>query len=324
MDFLAAFRPDPAAIAFALLLDLLLGDPQHGLHPVRLVGGTISALERILRACGLDGRGGGIALALGVAGAWGGGTVFALAGLASIGAVPAWIFHALLAYTLLALRDLLDHVWSVERAVRAGDLPGARRATAMFVARDTDALDAAGCRRAGIESLSESLTDGQVSPLFWYAVAGLPGLVVFKVFSTLDSMVGYRSERYLRFGWFSARTDDALNLVPARLAWLLVSASAAVVPGCSARAALATGWRQHAIVPGPNAGWSEAATAGAIRRRLVGPIRLGGRLVTDRWLGRPGDPPAGEDPADVPRAMATCAVAGLAAGALAVLAVLAR
>ena len=159
-----------------------------------------------------------------------------------------------------------------------------------------------------------------MSPLFWYALAGPPGLVAFKVFSTLDSMVGNRSERYLRFGWFSARTDDALNWIPARLTWLLTALAALAVPRAAPLPALAVGWRQHAVVPGPNSGWSEAAMAGALRRRLVGPIAQGGVRVTDVWLGDPGSPPAGEEAGDVPRAMALAAVAGLLAAALAVLA----
>lgn len=188
----------------------------------------------------------------------------------------------------------------------------------MFVARDTGELDIAACRRAAIESQSENLTDGYVSPLFWYALGGLPGIVVFKVFSTLDSMVGNKSERYLRFGWFSARTDDVLNLVPAPLTWLLIAAASRFVPGCSARRALAVGWRQHALVPGPNSGWSEAAAAGALRRRLVGPIVLRGRLVTELWLGDPEVPPAGLDQHDVGRAIGLTAATGLLAATLSV------
>jgi adenosylcobinamide-phosphate synthase len=111
----------------------------------------------------------------------------------------------------------------------------------------------------------------------------------------MDSMVGYKTPRYARFGWCGARLDDAMNFAPARLTWLLVSAVAAVLPGCSGKKALRIGLEQHAILPGPNSGWSEAATAGAIERRLVGPIWLNGQLVTDTWLGDPGDPPLGTE-----------------------------
>jgi adenosylcobinamide-phosphate synthase len=110
----------------------------------------------------------------------------------------------------------------------------------------------------------------------------------------MDSMVGYKTERYLRFGWCGARLDDLMNLLPARMTWLLISGMALFLPGCSARKALRVGWRQHAVLPGPNSGWSEAAIAGALQRRLIGPIWADGRLVTEIWVGDSTDPPGGE------------------------------
>jgi len=228
---------------------------------------------------------------------------------------PAWtgpIVHGFIVYSLLALGDLLRHVWRVERALAAGDLDGARRAVGALVVRDADRLDAAACRRAAIESLAENLTDGVTSAVCWYAVGGVPGLVLFKVASTLDSMVGNRTPRYLRFGWAGARLDDVMNYVPARFTWLLLAVTALVVPGCAAADALIVGARQHAILPGPNSGWSEAAAAGALRRRLVGPIWLRGTLVTDLWIGRPDDPPAASR-ADLLRAVALIAATGVLA-----------
>lgn len=313
---LAVLRPDAALLAAAVALDLAFGDPQYRWHPIRLMGASVGALERGLRACGLDGYAGGVALGLAGALLWAGGAGLVLAGAFAVHPLLAAAFHVFVLYSLLALRDLLGHAWAVEKAARAGDLAAARFATSMFVARDTSGLDLAGCRRAAIESLSENLTDGHVSPLFWYAAGGLPGLVLFKVFSTLDSMVGNKSERYLRFGWFSARSDDVLNWLPARLTWLLIALVALFVPRCSASRALAVGWRQHAVVPGPNSGWSEAATAGAIRRRLVGPIVLHGTLVTELWLGDAGAPAAGEDRGDIPVALALTAAVGLVAAGL--------
>src|SRR5204863_1573014 len=126
-------------------------------------------------------------------------------------------------------------------------------------------MDGAACRRAAVESLGENLTDGFTSALFWYVLAGVPGLVLFKVVSTMDSMVGFKTPRYLRFGWCGARLDDVMNFVPARLTWLLLAATAAFVPDCSSATAFRIGLRQHAILPSPNSGWSEAAAAGAIR-----------------------------------------------------------
>ena len=137
-----------------------------------------------------------------------------------------WFVHAFLLYSLLALGDLLHHVWRIESAVRAGDLASARRAVSALVGRDTDRMDGGACRRAAVESLSENLTDGFVSPVFWYVLAGLPGLVFFKVVSTMDSMVGNKTPRYSRFGWCGARLDDVMNYLPARITWLVIAALA--------------------------------------------------------------------------------------------------
>jgi adenosylcobinamide-phosphate synthase len=218
--------------------------------------------------------------------------------------------HLFLLYSLLALGDLLRHVGRIEAAVRAGDLSSARRGVSALVGRDTDCMDGAACRRAAVESLSENLTDGFVSPLFWYVIGGLPGLVVFKVVSTMDSMVGYKTPRYLRFGWCGARADDVMNYLPARITWLVIAAIAAVLPAFSGRKAWRVGLAQHGLLPGPNSGWSEAATAGALERRIVGPIWLEGALVTDLWIGDASDPPL-ESAGDVARAAMLAALSGV-------------
>jgi adenosylcobinamide-phosphate synthase len=314
---LTPLSPDPWLLAVAVATDLALGDPAYAAHPVRLIGGALAAIERALRAVGADGYGGGIAL-FAILGALGLGVTGGLVGAAA--ALHPWAaraVHAFLLYSLLALGDLLRHGWTVESALRGGDLEAARRGVSQLVGRDTGSMDAGACRRAVIESLAENLTDGFVAPVFWYVLAGLPGLVLFKVVSTMDSMVGYRTERYLRFGWCGARLDDALNWLPARLTWLLLAASAAVVPGCSVRDALRIGWTQHGVFPSPNSGWPEAAAAGGIRRRLLGPIHANGALVTDLWLGDPTHP-AVEAPDDHDRARALVTTCGVLAGALGV------
>jgi adenosylcobinamide-phosphate synthase len=224
--------------------------------------------------------------------------------------------HLYLLYSLLALGDLLRHGWRVEGALRRDDLAAARHAVSQLVGRDTGPMDAGMCRRAVIESQSENLTDGFISPILWYVLAGLPGIVLFKVVSTMDSMVGYKTPRYVRFGWCGARLDDAMNWVPARATWLLLSAAALLVPGCSARAALRIGWAQHGVLPSPNSGWAEAAIAGAIQRRLVGPIWSGGTLVTDVWLGDPACP-AAESDKDYDRARRLVIACGVLSAALA-------
>jgi adenosylcobinamide-phosphate synthase len=291
LALIPALAAQPVALGVALVLDVALGDPVYAAHPVRLIGRTLTAFERTLRAIGADGYMGGVALCIALSILWVGG----VAALLVAGYAVAWwsgvILHVFIVYSLLAIGDLMAHGWRVERAIRRGNLIAARRELGQLVGRDTERLDAGECRRATVESLSENLTDGFTSPLFWYLLGGVPGLVLFKVVSTMDSMVGYKTPAYLRFGWCGARLDDAMNFVPARLTWVLVALAAVAVPGCSARKALQVGWRQHAMLPGPNSGWSEAAVAGAIQARLVGPIRVNGALVTNAWLGDPEDPP---------------------------------
>ncbi|MGH9204152.1 MAG: adenosylcobinamide-phosphate synthase CbiB, partial [Vicinamibacterales bacterium] len=280
-ELFVLLAPHPYILGVAVLVDLACGDPTYAWHPIRLVGKTLSWMEGTLRAAGLDGYAGGVLLFVGLATTAIAFACLAIAVAATASTVLAWLIHTFIVYSLLALGDLLHHVWKIESAVRAGDFPRARIAVSTLVGRDTDRMDAGACRRAAVESLSENLTDGFVSPVFWYVLAGLPGMVLFKVVSTMDSMVGYKTPRYLAFGWCGARLDDVMNYVPARVTWLLIAMVAAVLPRYSGRKALVVGLRQHAVLPGPNSGWSEAATAGAIQRKLVGPIWVQQRLVTD-------------------------------------------
>jgi adenosylcobinamide-phosphate synthase len=316
---LTLLHPNPYLLAGAVALDLAVGDPVYPLHPIRLMGATLSWLESQLRKLGADGYGGGIALFFLLSIIWVGGSSAVLFGLWKWNHIAALVFHLSLAYSCLALHDLVRHAWAVETAARHGDLDGARAAISRLVGRDTDRMDLAACRRAAIESMSENLTDGFVSPIAWYVVAGLPGVVLFKVVSTMDSMVGYKTPRYLKFGWCGARLDDVMNFIPARLTWVLISMLSLFIPGCSAGKAFRVGWRQHAILPGPNSGWSEAATAGGIQRKLLGEIWAKGVLVTDVWLGAPADPPAGGE-SDIRRATTLIVATGIVAAAAAVLA----
>ena len=296
------FHGNPWLLCAALALDLLLGDPVYPLHPIRLMGRILSSLENGLRKVGLSGYGGGILL----------GVLLSAISLAIylivdhfLRSVNPWLGFAwelFLLYSLLALGDLFRHVNRVAKAAALDDVVAARFHLSRLVGRDTSALDGKSCCRAAIESLSESALDGVWSALFWYALLGMPGLILFKVSSTMDSMVGYRDERYLRFGWFGARWDDVMNYVPARLSWIAISLMAFVLPGFSGRAAWQVGWRQHNILPSPNSGWPEAATAGALRLRLVGPIYKLGKLVTSVWLGRDQDP-EGATPGEVNKSM---------------------
>jgi adenosylcobinamide-phosphate synthase len=306
----------PLALVLAVLLDLAVGDPVYRAHPVRLIGGSLSVLENGLRRLGADGYAGGILLFVALASTWVPGLSALVLAAGATAIWLGWLLHLFVLYSLLAMGDLLRHIWRVERALDAGDVAAARAAIAHLVGRDTAPMDAAACRRAAIESLSENLTDGFTSPVFWYVVAGLPGLVLFKVVSTMDSMVGYKTPRYLEFGWCGARLDDVMNYVPARLTWLLIAGLAAVLPRFSGRKAFVVGFTQHAVLPGPNSGWSEAATAGALERRLVGPIWMQGRLVTETWLGDPRDPPVATRD-DLHRATFLVTTTGVAATVLA-------
>jgi adenosylcobinamide-phosphate synthase len=314
----AWLAPNAALLIAAVALDLAIGDPVYRFHPIRMMGATLTGFEHGLRRIGADGYGGGIALFVLLTLFWGGllTAVMTACVFASIWLAAA--FHLFVLYSLIALGDLVRHVFRVERELLADDLARARTAIGWLVGRDTAPMDAGACRRAAIESLSENLTDGFLSPIFWYGILGLPGIVLFKIVSTMDSMIGNKTPRYLRFGWCGARADDAMNYIPARLSLLLIASAALFVPGCSARKAWRIGVSQHGLLPSPNSGWSEAATAGAIQRRLVGPIWMGGALVTDIWLGDSSDPPASSHDDVVRATFVSLTAAGMATALAAV------
>jgi len=234
-------KPDPLLLLCAVVLDGLFGDPVYALHPIRLMGATLSFFERVLRRLGLDGYVGGCILFVLLAVFWVGMVCVLAVVLDDWKIWIGWIFQVFVLFSLIALKDLCKHGLAIDRAAQAGDLDSARQATSMLVGRDTRVMDVAACRRAGMESLSESAVDGFVSPIFWYAILGLPGIVLFKVISTMDSMVGFKTPRYLYFGWCGARLDDVFNFIPARLTYFLMVLVALFVPGCSARKALVIG-----------------------------------------------------------------------------------
>ncbi|MEH3047657.1 adenosylcobinamide-phosphate synthase CbiB [Sphingomonas adhaesiva] len=192
----------------------------------------------------------------------------------------AWLGVALLAWPAMAMRSLYDHVRPVAQALAAGDLPAARAAVAMIVGRDTVALDERGVARAAIESLAESFCDGVAAPLFWLLVAGLPGVWAYKAINTADSLIGHREERWRAFGWAAARIDDAANLIPARLAGVLLC-----VAGGGGWRVMWRDCRRHAS---PNAGWPEAAMAGALGIALAGPVAYDDVTHDKPWIGAGG------------------------------------
>ncbi|MBK1617885.1 cobalamin biosynthesis protein CobD [Lamprobacter modestohalophilus] len=296
-------------ILAACALDALVGDPVYRLHPIRVLGAWTLACERWLFARGLDGRLGGVLLWAATVGGALGGWWLVHAGLILLHPWLAFVWDLFIAYSLLCARDLLNQGRRVLLAL--DDLPLARRELQMLVSRDTETLPRAGVVRATIESLSENLTDGVLTPLWALCLFGLPGLILVKVVSNLDSMVGYKNARYARFGWAGARSDDLVHWLPARLAVLVIMLAAALLR-LHPRLALSAALRDHAMLPSPNSGWSEAACAGALRVRLVGPIWHQGRLVNEAYMGEP-DWPAELDAEDLRRALLLVLVACLIA-----------
>jgi len=283
------------AMAVAMMVDVALGWPK-GLfvligHPVTWLGKLIDVLDTrwnrssdppaFRRAAGIAAA--LLVIALPVTVAW---VVQALL-------VPAWsriVLVGILAWPLVALRSLHDHVAAVVHPLRSGDLGLARTAVAQIVGRDPASLGEAGIARAAIESLAENASDGVVAPVFWGAIFGLPGIVGYKAVNTLDSMIGHRTSRHEAFGWAAARIDDVANFVPARLAALLFALLAArpmVAISCMMRDA-----RHHRSI---NAGWPEAAMAGALGVRLSGPRIYDGSVAQEPWLnGEARDPRAAD------------------------------
>jgi adenosylcobinamide-phosphate synthase len=207
--------------------------------------------------------------------------------------VPGWsgaVLLGILSWPLVALRSLHDHVAAVARPLKAGDLDAARLAVAQIVGRDPASLDEAGIARAAIESLAENASDGIVAPVFWGVLFGLPGIFGYKAANTLDSMIGHRSERHLWFGWAAARIDDVANFIPARLTGLLFA-----VVSSRPRDALSTITRDASRHRSINAGWPEAAMAGALGVRLSGPRSYHGRLTEEPWLNDGARDPLGAD-----------------------------
>jgi len=283
------------AMAVAMAVDALVGWPAPVFarigHPVTWLGALIAALDarwnRTTDSPALR-RAAGVAAAL---------TVIALAG--GVG----WVLQAacpqgwagtlvigILAWPLVALRSLHDHVAAVATPLQAGDLDAARAAVSQIVGRDPALLNEAGIARAAVESLAENTSDGVVAPLFWGALFGLPGIIGYKAINTLDSMIGHRTERHEAFGWASARIDDLVNLVPARLTGLLF---ALLAPRRSeAIACMFRDARRHRSI---NAGWPEAAMAGALGVRLSGPRIYHGHMSDEPWLnGAARDPLAAD------------------------------
>lgn len=266
-------RSRAIGIAVGVVADLLLGDPRRG-HPVAGFGTAAARLEKLTYA---DNRRAGVLH-----------TGLLLGGLGWLGWAAGrgdrvWVTAAA-TYVALGGTSLNRVGGQMAQRLATGDLAGARRLLPSLCGRDPAALDALGLTRATVESLAENTSDAQVAPLFWAALGGVPGVLVYRGANTLDAMIGHRSPRYLRFGWAAARFDDLLNYLPARLTGVLTAVCAPVVGG-SPTAALRAWQRDAARHPSPNAGVAEAAFAGALGLRLGGPTQYAHQLEIRPTLG---------------------------------------
>jgi len=275
--------------AFALVLEYFVGYPQFiqramG-HPVEWIGKLIAYLDEGLNdpdTEDADQRNHGI---------------FAIVALCIAVAIPTflveklllslhygWIFDILLATVFIAQKSLRDHVADVARTLPQSII-SARSEVAKIVGRNPTNLDESGIAKAALESLAENTADGITAPIFWFAVAGLPGIVVYKAINTADSMIGHKSEKYLHFGWAAAKLDDLVNLPASRLTGLLFAAAAWFKSKSRAQAALTSMWRDANKHQSPNAGWPEAAMAGALDLKFGGPREYDGETVELAYMG---------------------------------------
>ncbi len=279
-----------ALLAAALLIDAAVGYQQALYlrigHPVTWIGALIGRLDVWLNR-------GSMGLAARKAAGIG-----ALLLLLAITAIPAMIVQSvlvshwlglaalvILASSLSAARSLDRHVAAVATALETGGLAAGRAAVAQIVGRDPQALDEAGVARAAIESLAENFSDGVVAPALWFALLGLPGMLAYKAINTADSMIGHRTPRHEAFGWAAARLDDLVNLPASRLSALLLTLAACVLPESSPRAAMRIVWRDAGTHRSPNAGWPEAAMAGALGMKIAGPRAYHGTVGDFAYIG---------------------------------------
>jgi adenosylcobinamide-phosphate synthase len=316
----------PEALLLALGLDAVIGDPAALYtrlpHPVAIIGRGISGLDRRLnreqdpmelrRAAGIATCLVLVILSFGI-----GWLLHRSLGSLSGG----WIAEALLISAFLAQNSLHRHVAAVAYGLANEGLAGGRRAVARIVGRDPESLDEPAVCRAALESLAENFSDGVTAPLFWALLLGLPGILAYKAVNTADSMIGHRSPRHLAFGWASARLDDLLNLVPARLAALVILLAAFVAPRTSPARSLRAMRQDARHHRSPNAGWPEAAMAGALGLALAGPRRYGGEAIEDHWMNAGGRRDA--TAADIRRGLAlyvrACMLQAIAVALIAIL-----
>ncbi len=271
-------------LALAFTLDLAIGEPSwFFIHPVRIIGKAISFFEWALRKI-LPQRLGGILLCLLIVGGTYWLTVLLVNRIEdslSRWAVPVTAF---LLYTTIALKGLTGEAGKITGLVRSGDIAGARSELKSLVGRDTENIDGQPAMKAVIESLAENASDGVLAPVFYFLIGGVPLAMAYKAVNTLDSMVGYKNEKYRVFGWASARLDDLVNLIPSRITGFFICAASAVM-GFGFKRPLGVMLRDGRKHPSPNSGVPMAAMAGALDVTLGGPAMYGGRLVEKPLIG---------------------------------------
>ena len=289
------------ALLLGFFLDLLLGDPSWLPHPIRAIGSLIAALEKVLRKLFPKRQGGelagGAALVILVLALSGGFTLLVLWLCGQVGLWLRFLAETVLCYQLLATRSLKGESMKVYQALKAGDLEGARHAVSMIVGRDTQRLDEAGVARAAVETVAENASDGVIAPLLFLTIGGAPLGMAYKAVNTMDSMVGYKNDRYLWFGRCAARLDDLVNFIPARLAGLLMCLGAGF-SGFDGPNALRIFRRDRKNHKSPNSAHTEAAAAGALHIQLGGPNYYFGKLVDKPAIGDADHP---VEPLDIVR-----------------------
>ena len=270
-------------ILIAIVLDQLLGDPRWLPHPVRIIGAACSGCERLTRAV-LPPVAAGISSVLLVLGLTGAATWGLIAGANLLHPWLGTAASVAILYTTIAPRDLVRHSTEVYTSLKDGNLPEARQRVSMIVGRDTANLDEAGVARAAVESVAESMVDGVTAPLFFALLGGPLAAMLYKAINTMDSMFGYKNDRYLKFGWAAARLDDLANFVPARLTSLMIPAAAFPLRLDPKRSLLIL-LRDRFAHASPNSGHSEAAVAGALGVQLGGPNSYFGTVVEKPAIG---------------------------------------
>jgi len=277
---------EPLKILCAYLLDLAFGDPHWLPHPVRIIGRAINFLEEKLRIGRSEAslRIRGLLLTVIIVGGSAFITYVLLVASKRINAIFGIIVWTFLAYTALALGDLSLHARNVMEKIRNNDMDGARQDLSFMVGRDTKNLSEEKIITATVESIAENTNDGIVAPLFYLFLGGPVLAIAYKAVNTLDSMVGYKNERYMHFGWFSARLDDVVNFIPARISGLLICL-ASLIRAENSKWAFKIMLRDGRNHPSPNSGVSEAAMAGALGMRLGGPSTYGGIRLDKPYIG---------------------------------------